>query len=140
MISVIGATAMLNYAGRRTLMLIWTTACAVFLFIQGFAAIEKISVLELTMTMLFVAAFEFGPGPIVWLYNGEILDENALSVAVFLNWTFTLFVGLFTPTLMKPDVLGSGGTFILFGCLNICGVVFEFFFMKETRGLSDAEV
>jgi SP family facilitated glucose transporter-like MFS transporter 1 len=49
------------------------------------------------MTMLFVASFEFGPGPIVWLYNGEILNNKAISVAVFLNWVFTLLVGYFTP-------------------------------------------
>lgn len=92
------------------------------------------------MTMLFVAAFEFGPGPILWLYNGEILEENGISVAVFLNWLFVLIIGLMTPFLMKDEVLGTGGTFILFGIFNIVGVVFLVFFMKETKGLSDIEV
>lgn len=49
------------------------------------------------MTMLFVCAFEFAPGPIMWLYNGEILNDKAVSVAVFLNWTFVLIIGLITP-------------------------------------------
>ena len=94
----------------------------------------------LAMTMMFVAAFEFGPGPIVWLYNGEILEENGISVAVFLNWMFVMIIGLFTPTLMNPKVLGSGGTFILFGLMNVISVVLVFCFMKETRGLTDAQV
>jgi len=87
------------------------------------------------MTMLFVCAFEFAPGPIVWLYMGEILNDKGISVAVFLNWTFTLIVGLFTPTIMKS--MGNGPTFIMFGCFNICAALFIFFFMKETKGLSD---
>jgi len=93
----------------------------------------------LIMTMLFVASFEFGPGPITWLYNGEILEENAISVAVFLNWLFVMIVGLLTPSLMN-SWLGSGATFIMFGVFNMLAVLFLFFFMKETKGLSDAEV
>ena len=89
--------------------------------------------------MLFVAAFEFGPGPILWLYNGEILEENAISVAVFLNWLFVMIIGLLTPSLMN-SWLGSGPTFIMFGLFNVAGVAFLYFFMKETKGLTDAEV
>lgn len=33
MVAVIGASAMLNFAGRKTLMFIWTAACGVCLFI-----------------------------------------------------------------------------------------------------------
>jgi len=140
MIAVFGASAMLNFAGRRTLMMVWTAACAGCLFFQGVAAINEWGYVELGMTMLFVCAFEFGPGPILWLYMGEILEDNAMSVAVFLNWFFVMIVGLFTPTLMKPTVLGSGGTFIMFGAFNVIAVIFIVFFMKETKGLSDAEV
>lgn len=91
------------------------------------------------MTMAFVAAFEFAPGPIVWLYMGEILNDKGISVAVFLNWLFTLIIGLVTPTLLKPDVLG-GGTFIMFGVFNCLSCVFIGLFMRETKGLSDEQV
>lgn len=135
-VSVIGASFMLNFAGRKTLMFIWTGMCGIFLFIQGAAAVDGWSNLELIMTMAFVAAFEFAPGPIVWLYMGEILNDKGISVAVFLNWTFTLIVGLITPTLLKTTVLG-GYTFVLFGVCNCFACVFIAFFMKETKGLTD---
>jgi hypothetical protein len=89
------------------------------------------------MTMAFVAAFEFAPGPIVWLYMGEILNDKGISVAVFLNWTFTLIIGLVTPTLF--NLLG-GGTFIMFGVFNIIACIFIALFMKETKGLTDEQV
>lgn len=140
MLAVFGASAMLNFAGRKTLMWFWTGGCAVCLFIQGVAAMNAWGYIELVMTMLYVCAFEFAPGPILWLYMGEILEDSAISVAVFLNWFFVMIVGLFTPTLMKPENLGNGGTFIMFGGFNVCAVIFIIFFMKETKGLSDAEV
>jgi hypothetical protein len=139
MVSVIGAFFMLTKYGRRELEIFWTGACAVCLVIQGIASIQNWNTLMLIMTMLFVAAFEFGPGPILWLYNGEILEENAISVAVFLNWLFVMIIGLLTPSLME-SWLGSGPTFIMFGLFNIAGVAFLYFFMKETKGLTDAEV
>jgi hypothetical protein len=139
MFAVIGSTFMLNFAGRKTLMAIWTAGCAVCLFIQGVAAKEKSGTLELVMTMLFVCCFEFAPGPIVWLYMGEICNDIGSSFASFMNWTFVLIISLFTPTLFASS-LGNAGTFILFGACNCFGVVFILLFMKETKDLSDEQV
>jgi len=136
MLAVIGASAMLNCTGRRTLMLLWTLMCAIFLIVQGIAAIKTLRGLEIVMTMLFVSSFEFGPGPIVWLYNGEILNDKAISVAVSLNWFFTILVGLFSNTIINAIEIGP--TFFLFAAFNLVSVVFIFFFMKETKGLTDA--
>jgi hypothetical protein len=86
------------------------------------------------MTMLFVCAFEFAPGPIVWLYMGEILNDKGISVAVFLNWLLTLIVGLLSNSII--DGIGIGPTFIMFGCFNAVSAIFISIFMKETKGLS----
>jgi len=137
--AVVGSSFMLNFAGRKSLMFLWTAMCGVFLFVQGAATISGWGTIELVMTMAFVAAFEFAPGPIVWLYMGEILNDKGISVAVFLNWLFTLVIGLITPFLLKPSVLG-GGTFIMFGVFNILSCIFIALFMKETKGLSDEQV
>lgn len=91
------------------------------------------------MTMFYVCAFEFAPGPIVWLYMGEIMNDKGLSIGCFVNWLFVLFISLFTPTLMNSG-LGPSGTFILFGGCNIFAVIFIIFFMRETKGLSDEQV
>jgi len=90
--------------------------------------------------MLFVCAFEFAPGPVMWLYIGEILNDKAMSMGAFSNWLIALLIGLLTPTLMDPNNLGPSGTFYLFGICNIIAVVFILVFMRETKGLNDAEV
>lgn len=37
-------------------------------------------------------------------------------------------------------LLSNAGTFLLFACFNLLSVVFLLFFMKETKGLTNAEV
>lgn len=137
-VAVIGATFMLNFAGRRTLMFFWTSACAVIIVAMGIVTIYKVGTAEIILTMAFVCAFEFAPGPIVWLYMGEILNDKGISVAVFLNWTLTMLVGLLTPSLI--NAIHTGPTFILFGIFNTMAAIFIFCFMKETKGLTDQEV
>lgn len=89
------------------------------------------------MTILFVMAFEFGPGPVLWIYMSEILNDKALSIATLLSWAFTLLVGLVVPILMEQI---QGYTFILFGALSICATLYAYFKMKETRGLSEDQI
>lgn len=137
-VAVLGSAAMLNFFGRQTLMAVWTAACGLFLFIQSYAAHADDGNLELAMTMAFVCAFEFAPGPIVWLYMGEIMNDKGLSIGAAMNWTFVLLISLFTPTFMNS--MGSWGTFLMFGCFNVVGTIFIVIFMKETKGLSDEQV
>lgn len=139
MVAVIGSTFMLGFAGRKTLMAIWTAGCGLCLFVQGYAAKEDLGTLELIMTMLFVCCFEFAPGPILWLYVGEICNDKGASFASFMNWTFVLIISLFTQPMMK-SAMGNAGTFIVFGVCNCFAVVFILIFMKETKDLSDEEV
>lgn len=84
--------------------------------------------------MLFVMAFEFGPGPVLWIYMSEILNDKALSIATLLSWTFTLLVGLVVPVLMEQI---HGYTFILFAALSTFATLFTYVYMKETRGLTE---
>ena len=71
------------------------------MFIMWYASHEKNDTLELVMVVVFVCAFEFGPGPIVWLYISEICNDKATSVGIFINWVFTLTVSLLAPFLLN---------------------------------------
>ena len=53
------------------------------------------------MVIAFVCAFEFGPGPIVWLYISEVSNDKAASVATFINWVFTLIVSILSSYMIK---------------------------------------
>lgn len=135
---VIGGTLLLNQFGRRTLMLWATGACTVFILLVAFFTMAGNSGAELIFVLAYVASFEFGPGPVVWMYMSEIMNDKGVSIGTLLNWTFTLIIGLVTPVMFNK--MASGIPFIVFGVLCGLGTIFVFFFMKETKGLSDAEV
>lgn len=136
--AVVISAGLLDKFGRRTLMFTATAACTVFMLLQGIFTIEGLFSAELIMTLSFVAAFEFGPGPIVWMYMSEVMNDKGVSIGVLLNWTFTLIIGLITPLLF--NTMTPGTPFIMFGVFCGLGTIFVYFFMKETRGLSDAEL
>lgn len=136
--------------GRRTIMMVTYLAMAVFLIIQGWATLatakandagdtDKAATLNnvsLICCNLFVAFFEFGPGPITWLYMPEISNMNAISIATGINWALTLVMALATNAMVTAM---SGWTFILFGIFSFLGFLFCMFIMKETKGLSQEE-
>ena len=58
------------------------------------------------MVILFVCAFEFGPGPIVWLYISEICNDAGASAATSVNWVFTLIISIITPYMLTEWLYG----------------------------------
>lgn len=88
------------------------------------------------MTMIYTIFFEISIGPILWLYLAEILPEQALSLAIFVNWGTVIGITFLTPILMTWN---PAGTFGIFAVCCLLGFVFALFFMKETRGLKKEE-
>ena len=84
------------------------------------------------MTIAFIFGFEFGPGPVVWLYLSEICSNKATSVNTVVNWIWTLVISVSTPILFKHI---EGWTWFIFGCTSILGLVYLLPTMKETKGV-----
>lgn len=63
----------LAFAGRKTLMAIFNIAMSVTLLMLSYYSFEKDSIGMVVCVLLFIAFFEFSSGPIVWLYNAEIM-------------------------------------------------------------------
>jgi len=55
--------------------------------------------------MAFISIFEFGPGPITWLYMAEIMQDKAQGIATMMNWGINLFISYFTPHII--DAIGE---------------------------------
>ena len=91
---------LLTCFGRKTLMVVNQVALIGCLVTVWYASTNDNSALELYSVVAFVFFFEFGPGPIVWLYISEICNDKATSVNTFINWVFTLTVSLTANTLL----------------------------------------
>ena len=77
--------------------------------------------------------FEFGPGPIIWIYMSEVMNEKGVAVGTFINWTLTLIVGFGTTYLVNNI---NYHIFYVFATTCGIGLIFIVFFVKETKGLT----
>jgi SP family galactose:H+ symporter-like MFS transporter len=83
----------------------------------------------------YLAAFDFGLGPVFWLLISEIypttVRAQAMSVATFTVWGFDFLVTATFLTLAEK--LGMRGCFLLFAVLCVAALLFAFAFVPETR-------
>lgn len=130
--------------GRRTVMLYGAIFCSLFmiLFTTGLA-VNTTSSNKLAIVSLFLFEFVFGASwcPLPWIYVPEIAPLHVrhigTSMGVFTQWFITFIVVKFGPM----GVSNVGWRFyILFCVFNVLAVIFVYFFVKETKGLSLEEI
>ena len=129
---------MLGFFGRRTLMVGSQFFCIIGMFgMYLFQVLVPNTAMLYVLTVAFIFGFEFGPGPIVWLYLSEICNDQATSVNTVVNWAWTLVISISTLPLF--DSL-DGNVWLIFGCTNILGFIYVLIVMKETKGVSSEKL
>ncbi|KIX08546.1 uncharacterized protein Z518_03202 [Rhinocladiella mackenziei CBS 650.93] len=136
--------------GRR-LSLVWTGLFMWFcMFYLGFyvrfdppekgSPISGAGYAALVMVYLFAAAFQFGWGPVCWIYCSEISSQRLrgliVSYAAATQWIFNLVVARSTPVMLDTVGAHGYGTYFIYGCFNCVIGVGAFFLVPETKGLS----
>ncbi|PFH37325.1 facilitative glucose transporter GT1 [Besnoitia besnoiti] len=131
--------------GRRTLLQISLTVTFVAMCIAFVAnLIDKESTAVQWVTVgcvyLFIVGFAVGYGPVLWIYLHEIfppeIKQGAAGLASGLNWLATVAI------VLPSDFLLKQGFSVFVGiCTVALGItlLFTFFFVKETKGLSIEE-
>ncbi|PLB36362.1 sugar porter family MFS transporter [Aspergillus candidus] len=136
--------------GRRR-SLLWTSAAQglsmlyIGLYIRIAPPVEGEPVIPagyvaLVCIFLFAASFQFGWGPVCWIYVSEIptarLRGLNVSFAAATQWLFNFVVARSVPVMISTVGASGYGTYIIFSCFCLSMGVFVFFFVPETKGLS----
>ena len=96
---------------------------------------EHDNTLLVVALVLFVLIFEFGPGPICWIYLAEVMNEKGVAVATSLIGTFTLiYSSLFPLCLNNPSVM-----YVLCAPCGFASLLI-YFYMKETKDLTEQQL
>ena len=94
-------------------------------------------VVTIIFLYLFIIAFEFSCGPVVWLYNAEIIDDKALGISTLVTFLMKLITSISVP--LVAAWLGQarlGYIFVFTGIITGISVIFIYCFLKETFGKS----
>ncbi|KAG7609475.1 Major facilitator superfamily domain [Arabidopsis suecica] len=138
------AVVVIDRLGRRPLLLGGVGGMVVSLFLLGsyylfFSASPVVAVVAL---LLYVGCYQLSFGPIGWLMISEIfplkLRGRGLSLAVLVNFGANALVTFaFSPL---KELLGAGILFCGFGVICVLSLVFIFFIVPETKGLTLEEI
>ncbi|KAF9350180.1 hypothetical protein BGX26_011604 [Mortierella sp. AD094] len=141
LLSTIGSVFLIKRFNRKTLMMTSFVGLSVSSLLLVIGAYCNVGILVVIAVFLYIATFAVAMGPIPWLLLPELLPTYAVSpassVATGVNWGTNFVVGLVFPSMTKAM---GGGTFLLFGAINIFGVFYIWYFVPETRGRSIEDI
>ena len=132
LISCVASSFFVNKIGRKAIFIYGSALCACFLFTLSYLSanqIEGTEFLSVTFIFMYYLAFNFSLGPIVWIYNSEILPAKGISIATLANW-----YGGTVVTLVLPYFSVFWPLFLIFGIVCIGCVIFSMMCVKETLG------
>lgn len=134
--------------GRKPLLYFGLTGVMLSLFALGtsfaFAGVLGSSLKWVAVGSLvtYIICFAMSLGPIGWILVSEVFPLRirgiAMSVCTVSNFAFNFFVVGSFPVLLHR--IGGAWTFWILGIVSILCIIFVYFFVPETKGISLEEI
>ncbi len=134
--------------GRKPLLYFGLTGVMLSLFALGtsfaFAGVLGSSLKWVAVGSLvtYIICFAMSLGPIGWILVSEVFPLRirgiAMSVCTVSNFAFNFFVVGSFPVLLHS--IGGAWTLWIFGIVSILCIIFVYFFVPETKGISLEEI
>ena len=139
------AVALMDRAGRRPLLLVGLTAqVASLTAVAWMFHAHSGGIAVLIAILIFIASFALALGPIPWLLSSEIFPAKirgrAMSVTAFTVWASCFLVAQTFPMLNDSPAMGPAMTFGLYAAISFAGLLFTYFTVPETKGLTLEEI
>ena len=74
-----------------------------------------------------------------WIYTAETTIDAALGMCLFTLWFTVTWLVLVCPPLMSEDSIGPTNVFWLFSGISFVATIYVWFFIKESKGLTERE-
>jgi len=152
---------LIDRVGRRRLLLIGAVGMCVCEFLIAIVGVTAGHIradnsvnlpaqrVLIAFTCFYIAFFATSWGPVAWVITGEIfplhIRAKGMSLSVASNWLWNFGIGYATPYLVNPTTTGINGVkaanlgvkvFFIWGSTCLGCLVFTYFFIPETKGLS----
>ena len=127
--------------GRKTMVLVSIAGMGTSSILLGIGIRSAIPTLSAIATLLFVASFSTGLGPVPFILSSELVGPEAVgavqSWALASNWIATFVVAQFFPVV--NELLGKGVTYFVFAGFAVLFFGFIAWWVPETNGRSAEE-
>ncbi|ODQ54738.1 general substrate transporter [Saitoella complicata NRRL Y-17804] len=140
---------MVEKLGRRWLLIFGACGMAVSQWIVVIVGVstdsDAANKVLIAFVCLFIAFFACSWGPVAWVVVGEIFPlktrAKSMSMGTASNWFWNWLLAFVTPYMMDEDKGNLGvKVFFVWGSTCLTCILFSYFFIPETKGLSLEEV
>jgi major inositol transporter-like SP family MFS transporter len=90
------------------------------------------------LIFMYLISFQLSLGPIIWLYNAEILPEKGCVLATLANWSGVIVIAFFFPILVGS--FGISICYVIFAICCFAGIGFIQKYVQETKGLNAYQI
>jgi MFS family permease len=126
----------------------WASSCGIDCLSAGYddsdcsccdvSSIDTQKVIILVALFIYIGGYQVGFGPISWLIISEIfpleIRGKAVSIAVVTNFFWNTVMTLFFA--VEIEYIGTSMTFLIYAVISLVALVFIFYRVPETKGLS----
>ena len=141
LIVTVACAPLADKLGRKICLLLSIAGMGVNSLLLACGILFRVKVLSAVATLLFVASFAVGLGPVPFILSSELAGPEAVgatqSWALATSWIATFLVAQFFPILNKA--LGKGRVYFVFAALAAASFAFIAWWVPETRGKKDAD-
>lgn len=130
----------IDKVGRRKLMLIGSVGliASLALVSQAFYTGQTTGFAITIYLMSFIAFFAFSQGAVIWVFISEIFPNEVRAkgqtFGSLTHWVMAAIITFCFPAL--TELLGGGGTFLVFAVFMLLQLIYVLRFMPETKGRS----
>ncbi|WP_104385502.1 sugar porter family MFS transporter [Sphingobacterium sp. HMA12] len=130
----------IDKVGRKKLMLVGSLGLIVSLALvsQAFYTGQTTGFAITIYLMSFIAFFAFSQGAVIWVFISEIFPNNVRAkgqtFGSLTHWVMAAIITFCFPAL--TEILGGGGTFLMFALFMVLQLIYVVKFMPETKGRS----
>jgi sugar porter (SP) family MFS transporter len=140
------AMTLIDKFGRKTLMLIGSVGCIVFLALTAYAFKDAHAANSHVLIYLigFIAFFAFSQGAVIWVFISEIFPNSVRSqggsLGSFTHWIMAAIISWTFPVIVEGSEHGGFYSFIFYSGMMFLQLIFILKMMPETKGKSLEEI
>lgn len=126
----------INRFGRRSILFYGQISMTIAHVLIGVFKVTKLYIPCFIFILVFITVFQLSQGSLSFIYVAEVTIDASVGLVMAGQFGCMLLMTL-TVEYMIASSLQVEGTFWIYGGLCAIGVAFVFFFLKETKGLTD---
>jgi MFS transporter, SP family, xylose:H+ symportor len=132
------AMAVIDYFGRKRLLIIGAAGLAFCLALTAYAFYNRIGgAVVLGSLMGYIAFFAFSQGSVIWVFLSEIFPNRVRAkgqaFGSFIHWVWCAIVSWAFPVIAERS---GGHAFLFFACMMVLQLLMVWKFLPETKGVS----